>query len=289
MKIHLVQMAAKTNDKKANLDKILRYVDEGVDKGANLILFGELALNGYDLQEGQFRELAEPIPGPSTEVIAKRLSGKDCYVVFGMSESDSGFIYNSAPLIGPEGVIGTARKLYLADFKSILTGKTYYESVHFRAGQRIAVFDTKFGRIGIQICLDFYHPEIAQAQALAGAWLVVHPSATPLISGGGKLPCVWDTRPWENSVCWCYVNVLSTTPGQKFNGGSGIYLGTRGLQKQASIGELAKEEVVEHEVDSQTIFEMRQAFSPLRDVRPEIIRQLLCMAEESRYGSTRQD
>jgi predicted amidohydrolase len=284
MKIHLVQMAAKTNDKKANLDKIFHYIDEGLVKGANLIVFGELVLVGYDLDEGKFRELAEPIPGPCTEAIAKRISGKDCYVVLGMSESDGGFVYNSAPLIGPEGVVGTARKLYLADFRSILTGRTYFESVHFRPGQSIGIFDTRFGRVGIQICLDFYHPEIAQAQALAGAWLIIHPSATPLVGGGGKLPSVWDTRPWENSVCWCYANTLSQNPDNKFNGGSGIYLGTRGLQKQASIGESAKEEVLEYDVESKAILEMRQAFSPLRDVRPEIIRQLLLVAEESRYG-----
>jgi hypothetical protein len=80
------------------------------------------------------------------------------------------------------------------------------------------------------------------------------------------------------------VNVLSQNPDHKFNGGSGVYLGTRGLQKQASIGESAKEEVLEYEVESKEVLEMRQAFSPLRDVRPDIIKQLLTAAEESRYG-----
>lgn len=284
MQVNLVQMRAKTNDKKANLKKILHNVEKGVNNGANLIVFGELALIGYDLDRGKFKELSEPIPGPSTEAVADLISGKECYVVFGMSEREGGFTYNSAPLIGPEGLVGTTRKLYLADFKSILTGRTYAESVHFKPGQRISVFDTIFGRIGVQICLDCYHPEVGQAQALSGAWLIAHPSATPLIKGGGKLPSVFDTRPWENSVCWCYVNVLSEDPRNKFNGGSGIYLGSAGLKKQASIGEDAIEEVIEFEVNSEEILEARQAFSPLRDIRPEIIRQLLTTAEEFQNG-----
>jgi predicted amidohydrolase len=283
MRIHLVQMAAKSNDKSTNLGKILRYVEEGLSKGANLIIFGELALNGYDLSGVNYRELAEPIPGPSTEAVAKCISGKNCYVVFGMAESDRGFVYNAAPLIGPRGVVGAARKLYLADFKSPLTGKTYCESVHFRPGQQISVFDTEFGRIGIQICLDFYHSEVAQAQALAGAWLIAHPSATPLIAGG-KFPSVWETRPWESSACWCYVNVLSDDLENKFNGGTGLYLAGKGLQTQASIGEQANEDVLEYEVESRTIFEARQAFSPLRDIRPEIVRQFLLAVEDSRHG-----
>jgi len=277
-------MWSEINHKKANLDKILDYVDRGLEEGANLIVFGECALVGYDLDAGNYRELAEPIPGPATDQIARRIAGKDCYVVFGMAESEGGFIYNSAPLIGPEGVVGNARKLYLATFKSAITSKTYIEGVHFKPGQRISVFDTQFGRVGVQICLDLYHPEVAQTQALAGAWLIIHPSATPLIGGEGKFPSVWEARPWENSVCWCYVNVLGGQENNEFNGGTGIYVGARGLQKQASIGKNAKEEVVDYEVDSKTILEAKQAFSPLRDVRPELIRQLLRTSEKVQYG-----
>lgn len=284
MRIHLVQMNVQVNDREANLKKILDYVDRGLSAEANLIVFGECALVGYDFEAVNYKDLAEPIPGPATEKVAEMIAGRNCYVVFGMAESDGGFVYNSAPLIGPEGVVGAARKLYLANFKSAITAKTYYEGVHFKPGQRIAVFDTLYGRIGIQVCLDLYHPEIAQAQALAGAWLIVHPSATPIIKGGGRPPSVWETRPWENSVCWCYVNIVGGKTKNEFNGATGVYLGTQGLQVQASMGEEAGEEVVEYEVDSKTVLAAKQAFSPLRDVRPELIKQLLTIAEKAQYG-----
>jgi predicted amidohydrolase len=281
MKIHLVQMCPELNNKENNLKKILDYIDEGLKRNANLIIFGECALVGYDLVKGKMLELSETIPGPTTMEVAAKLKGSNCYVVFGMPECDSGLVYNSAPLIGPEGVIGVARKLYLANFKSDLTGQVFAEDVHFKPGKRISVFNTKFGKIGIQICLDFYHPEIAQAQALAGAWLIIHPSATPLLLNDIKLPAIWDARPWENLVCWCYVNLVGEQAGQKFNGGTGVYFGDQGLKKQASIGKHAIEEVLDFEVESELIYDMRMKRTNIKDIRPELIRQLLTIAEKT--------
>jgi hypothetical protein len=70
----------------------------------------------------------------------------------------------------------------------------------------------------------------------------------------------------------------------EFNGATGVYLGTQGLQVQASMGEEAAEEVIQYEVDSETVFEAKKAFSPLRDVRPELIQQLLTIAEKAQHG-----
>ena len=117
MKLHLVQIHPEINNKEANLAKILDYVDRGLAAGANLIAFGECALVGYELGgKVKYNDLAEPIPGPATEKVAARLKGKHCLVLFGMAENERGDIYNAAPLIGPDGVIGVARKLHLANF-----------------------------------------------------------------------------------------------------------------------------------------------------------------------------
>lgn len=289
MKIYLVQMHSDVTNKEANLNKILDYIDAGLDSGANLITFGECALTGYDMNlTAKFAELAEPVPGPAVEKVAKKIAGKNCYVVFGMTEADGSYVYNSAPLIGPKGLVGVCRKLYLCSFKSVLTGATYAEHVFFKPGQRISVFDTEFGKIGVQICLDLYYPEVALAQVLAGAWLIVHPSATPLINvRKGELPTIWATRPWENSVCWAYVNLVGEQAGYRFNGGTAIYLGTHGLQKQASIGEQAKEEVIEYEVDREVIYEARRTamFIP-KFTRPDVLEQLLAIAKKAQSGGS---
>jgi predicted amidohydrolase len=281
-------MYSEPDNKEANLRRILRYIDLGLEAGANMLVFGECALVGYE-QSVRYQELAEPIPGPATDQIADRIKGKSCYVVFGMAEADSSYIYNSAPLIGPDGIVGVARKLYLLNFKSLLTGLTLNESTHFKPGEHISVFDTDFGRIGIQICLDFYHPEVAMAQALAGAWLIVHPAATPFFAAtnGQHLP-PWDCRPWENSICWFYVclaNQEEQQEGHTFNGGTSIYLGQKGIAKQASIGTAAREEVLEYEVESEDIFKARRAIYHLRDTRPELIEQLLSIAKNVQHGT----
>lgn len=285
MKIHLVQMRPEVNNKEANLKKMLGYIDKALAKGANLVIFAEMALIGYNLDKTRFRELAETIPGPSVNKVARKLRGKNCYVTFGMSEAAESYIYNSAPLIGPNGVVGVARKLYMADIESTLTGLVFAESVRFKRGERISVFDTEFGKIGIQICADIFHPEIAMAQALEGAWMIVNLSAVPLlVNESGDYPTVYAARSFENRVCWCYANIVGDQEGIQFHGGSHILLCTQGLQKQASQGKEGKEEVIEYEIDKEIVYESRRVSHYLRDIRPDLIEQLLETARKVQYG-----
>jgi predicted amidohydrolase len=158
--------------------------------------------------------------------------------------------------------------------------------VFFKRGQRASVFNTEFGKIGIQICGDIFHPEIAMTQSLAGAWLIVHPSAVPIIiTGGGKYPSYYEGRAYETATCWCYVNLTGDQGGVKFHGGTAVYLGSKGLQVQASMGEQSKEEVITYEIDKEDIYSLRRKAFYLRDVRPELIEQLLWTAKNVQHGS----
>ncbi|MFC2032210.1 carbon-nitrogen hydrolase family protein [Chloroflexota bacterium] len=292
MKIQLVQFHPEINEedqkagKEANLVRILDHVDKGLAAGANLIAFGEQALVGYDLAgKVKYADLAEPIPGPVTEQIQAKLKGKNCMVLLGMPENDLGEIYNSTPLIGPDGVIGTARKLYLANFQSILTGATYQEGVWFKPGQRITICDTPFGRIGIEICLDAYHPEITYAHAVAGCWLILQPSATPFIVVGAAHPSPLQLgRGFECIACMAYVNIVGDQVGQPYNGGSCMIMGPAGAKAVASVGKEAKEETIEFEVEPNDIYNGRARFPMLRDARPDLMKQLWEITEKARSG-----
>jgi len=296
VKIQLVQMHPEINEKEpdlgkeANLNKISDYVDKGLEAGANLIAFGECALVGENLDKVKYRDLCEPIPGPATEKIANKLRGKSTYVVFGMAEADGSCVYNSAPLIGPQGVVGVCRKLYLVNFESVVNRLTWTESTAFKPGQRISIFDTEFGRVGIQICYDQVHTEISLAQALAGAWLIIHPQAFPIpiimegkVSDETKAAATIrsEVGPAENEVCWASVNLVGDQLGTPFNGGSLIVMGSKGVLKTASIAGEAKEEVLTAEVDPEEIYKARRRRWNLRDTRIEILEQLLEIGKKS--------
>ncbi len=178
-------------DKVANLEKIKATVTQASKVGVNMIAFPELALSGYECSEDARRdqkacsmhtEAAETIPGPSTEEIAKLTKELGVYVLFGMPERDDRepkVNYNAAVIIGPEGIVGRYRKIHL--------GKPpiWTETLCFKPGSEIPVFETKYGPIGIQICVDFWRvPEISRIQYLKGARLIFNLAGSS--SGPGK-------------------------------------------------------------------------------------------------------
>ncbi len=166
-------------DKAANLDKIKVKVTEASKLGANIIVFPELALSGYECGEEARRdqkpcsmhtEAAETIPGPATEEIAKLTRELDVYVILGMPERDDEdpkVNYNSAAVIGPEGILGSYRKLHLGP------PPIWTEKFCFKRGSELMVFETRYGPIGIQICMDFWVvPELSRILYLKGARII---------------------------------------------------------------------------------------------------------------------
>lgn len=166
-------------DKRANLDRIEAMTTEAAAQGADLVAFPELALSGYECEEGacrMHRDLAEPIPGPATERLARLARRLDLYLVFGMPErdpSDAGRAWISAPLIGPEGLIGVYRKIHVAG------PPLFTETGCFKGGNALPVFETRHGPVGVQICADFWvYPELARIQMLKGARVIVNCTAS---------------------------------------------------------------------------------------------------------------
>ena len=178
-------------DKAANLERIKNQVQEAARLGINIIAFPELALSRYECGEevhkhrkscSMHTEVAETIPGPATEEIARLTKELGIYVIFGMPEKDakdSDRLYISAAVIGPEGLIGKYRKLHLAG------PPRFTESICFKPGSDLPTFETKYGPIGVLICYDFWVvPELSRLLFLKGARIIFNTSGSPV--GPGK-------------------------------------------------------------------------------------------------------
>jgi len=178
-------------DKAANLTKMKTFTIEAAKQGNNIIIFPELALSGYECSEDiggekkscrMHQELAEAIPGPSTEEMVELAKELDVYIVFGMPEQDkinSDAPYISSVVIAPEGVLGAYRKLHLAPLPR------FTESLCFSPGDEVPVWQTRYGIIGVLICYDFYFfPELARIMALKEATLLINTTASA--AGPGK-------------------------------------------------------------------------------------------------------
>lgn len=276
MKIWLVQMKSELNDKQANLDKILSYMGKAAKAGVDLVALPELCLTGYVCRD-KFYDHAEPIPGPATDKIAEAAARGNMYVVFGMPELKGTIIYNSAVFIGPEGVIGVYRKLYLCTI--CFAGISYEEGMYFKEGFDIPVFDTKFGKIGLEICYDIWFSEIVRAHALRGARLVLNITACP-----DDVPEAFQvlarTRAMENETWFGFVNQVGHQDGVGFRGGSCMVDYKGNILKTASMTEQGTEDIVDIEIDIDAVNRHRIELPLLRDVRPEILQRVADISKD---------
>ncbi|MEM1515773.1 MAG: carbon-nitrogen hydrolase family protein [Candidatus Bathyarchaeia archaeon] len=177
--VAVVNFHAEWGNKRANLEKIKRYIERAHKEKVDLILFPELALTGAEVESEikMHRELAEPIPGPTTIEMAEFSRKFNMYIVWGMPEIDrnNGLYYNTAVIVGPEGLLGVYRKIH-----------PWVPERWCSKGSDYPVFETKFGPIGIGICYDnYFFPEVARIYALKGVRLYLNPTAVPVIEGFG--------------------------------------------------------------------------------------------------------
>jgi predicted amidohydrolase len=243
--------------------------------GANFVAFPELALTGFVCGKKVF-EHAEPIEGPTTEKLTKLSKDKNIDILFGMPELNGSLVHNSAVLIEPNGVLGVYRKLYLVTFE--YAGVRYEEHLFLKPGFDIKVFDTRFGKMGVEICYDIWFPEIPRCCALQGAWLMFNISAAPF--GVPELfQLLARARAVENQGFFAYVNEIGPQEGVVFTGGSCIVDNTATIIESAHYGENLKDEIIQKELNPDIITKARLDLPLLRDVRPEILRRVADIAE----------
>lgn len=175
MKIALIQQHA-TRNREDNIVRGIKALEEAASQGAQLVAYPELAFDFFLPQYHTCTEsldLAEPIPGPTTELFSQKAKKLKVVVVLNLFEREGDRTYDSSPVIDSDGeIVGKTRMIHIIE-APCFHEKGYYSSGNLGAG----VFDTAVGLIGIAICYDRHFPEYMRALALKEAELVVVPQA----------------------------------------------------------------------------------------------------------------
>lgn len=175
LKIGLVQQAC-TADRSTNLAATTAMIREAAAQGAKLVVLQELHSSLYFCQIEDVRnfDLAEPIPGPTTEQLAKLAAELKVVIVASLFERRGpGVYHNTAVVLEADGAIaGKYRKMHIPDDPG------YHEKFYFTPGDLgFTPIKTSVGSLGILVCWDQWYPEAARLMALAGADILIYPTA----------------------------------------------------------------------------------------------------------------
>jgi len=175
LKIGLVQMRC-APDPEQNLNRAIALIRQAADRGAQLVCLPELFRAPYFCQreDSALFDLAEPIPGPTTDALARLAKEKKLVLIAPVFEKRAaGLYHNSAVVIDADGSLrGHYRKMHIPDDPG------YYEKYYFTPGDLgFQAWDTAAGRIGVLICWDQWYPEAARLTALSGADILFYPTA----------------------------------------------------------------------------------------------------------------
>jgi predicted amidohydrolase len=175
VKIALIQQHA-TKDKHANVERGLHALESAAASGAQLACFAELAFEWFYPQrpaERGFRELAEPLDGPTVTAFQKKARQLGIVTVINLYERDGNHTYDSSPVIDADGsLLGVTRMIHITEYPC------FHEQGYYTPGDKGApVYSTKAGKIGVSICYDRHYPEFMRALAVNGADLVIVPQA----------------------------------------------------------------------------------------------------------------
>jgi len=271
MRVAAAQFATQLLDPAANLAAMNAFLERAAGQGVELIAFPECALSGYALTPEEAMQWAEPIPGPSTQTLARTCNRLGLIAVVGLLEQHpDGLLFNSAALIGPAGVLGVYRKTHLP-----CLGVDRY----LACGDDLpGPFPLPGGRLGLLICYDLRLPEPARVLALAGAQLLVVPTAWPS-TARLYTEHLARTRAAENGVFLLAANHIGVERGTRYLGNS-LIIGPDGeVLQQADEHEDA---LLVADIDLPRADRKARVFTPgeyeldlFADRRPDLYRRLV--------------
>lgn len=181
--IALIQQSC-SDDRPANIAKTVAMIRTAKEKGARLVLLQELHTSLYFCQTEDVAsfDLAEPLPGAATQTFGALASELGVVIVISIFERRApGLYHNSAVVIENDGSIaGVYRKMHIPDDPG------FYEKFYFTPGDLgFTPIQTSVGRLGVLVCWDQWYPEAARLMALAGAELLIYPTAIGWDPGDG--------------------------------------------------------------------------------------------------------
>lgn len=173
--VGLVQMST-SDDRRANLEKAMAGVRDVAARGAKLVCLQELFASPYfcQVEDADLFDLAEPIPGPTTEALAGLAKQLGVVIVSSVFEKRAAGVYhNTAVVLGDQGeTIGLYRKMHIPD------DPLYYEKFYFTPGDLgFVAYQTPHCKVGPLVCWDQWYPEAARLTALSGAEILFYPTA----------------------------------------------------------------------------------------------------------------
>jgi N-carbamoylputrescine amidase len=176
IKLGLIQMKMQ-DDAEINLKRTIEKIEKLAENGAQIICTSELFLSQYFCQtkDKKFFNLAEKVPGPTTDILCNIAKTFGIVIVGSFYENADGRLFNTAAVIDADGTfLGKYRKMHIPADE--MNG--YMENYYFEPGDMgFKVFKTKFGVIAPMICYDQWFPEGARLAALKGAHILVYPTA----------------------------------------------------------------------------------------------------------------
>ena len=175
IKVGLIQQSC-TGNTAENMDKLKHSIEDVASKGAELVVLQELHNTLYFCQTENTNlfDLAEPIPGPSTEFYSGIASANGIVLVTSLFEKRApGLYHNTAVVFDKDGSIaGKYRKMHIPD------DPAYYEKFYFTPGDLgFEPIQTSIGKLGVQVCWDQWYPEGARLMTLKGAEILIYPTA----------------------------------------------------------------------------------------------------------------
>lgn len=270
VRVAAVQCAPKFADVPANRRMILERFDEATQNGARLVVFPECALTGYGFNSKEEAwPHAETMLGPSLDAFTRACKSDSAFLIVGLLEAEGDRLFNACALIGPDGVIGSYRKIHLP----------YLGVDRFaNPGDRpFAVQDAGGVRVGMHICYDGSFPESGRVLALLGADVLVLPTNWPTHSERAA-EVMMATRAIENTVYAIACNRVGEERGFQFVGRSSI---TDPSGEPLAFASPDREEILYGEIDARKARTKRLVRVPglhvidrIHDRRPEFYGKL---------------
>lgn len=286
IKAALIQQRC-TDNAKQNLEKSIAGIKSSASNGANLVLLQELHTSLYFCQTENAAnfDLAETIPGPTTDTLSELAKELEIVIVCSIFEKRAaGLYHNTAVVIEKDGhVAGKYRKMHIPDDPG------YYEKFYFTPGDSgFTPIETSVGKLGVMVCWDQWYPEAARLMALAGAELLLYPTAIGWDPADDKSEKNRQLESWITiqrshaiangiPVLSCNRTGFEAAPDNKDNGiqfwGNSFVAGPQGeVLAQASSD---SEETLFLEINMTRSEEVRRIWPFLRDRRIDAYKDLL--------------
>ncbi|MFC1522598.1 nitrilase-related carbon-nitrogen hydrolase [Elusimicrobiota bacterium] len=260
--------------KKKMIDKHISLIEQAGKKGVQILCMQEIFTGPYFCAEQDTRwyETAEPIPGPTVNLMAKYAKKYKMVMIVPIYETpQTGVYYNTAAVLDCDGkILGIYRKNHIPH-----CAPGFWEKFYFKPGNTgYPVFETCYGKIGVYICYDRHFPDGARVLGLKGAEIVFNPSATV----AGLSEHLWKLEQPAHAVANQYfigaINRVGIEKPWKIGQfyGQSYFCDPRG--QIISVGPRDKDALITAKIDLDQILEVRKAWQFFRDRRPETYKEL---------------